>query len=209
MASGSRTEDGFEVNMGVNHFGHFLLTNLLLDLLKASAPSRIVVVASAIHKYGTIDKENLNAEKFFPGSWKGYGNSKLANILFANELSRKLEGTMVVINSCCPGPVCTDVTKNLNFFMRSERFKSQICILKISFFLNRTLMRPMMRIFYKTPINGAQTQIMLAVEPECSEVTGKYFTNCKETEPSEKTKDIDLAKWIFDRSSELVGLSVA
>lgn len=118
LTGGEKTEDGFEVNMGINHLGHFLLTNLLLDLLKASAPSRIIVVASAIHRYGKIDKDNLNAEKSFPGSWKGYGNSKLANILFANELSRKLAGTGVTVNSLCPGAVDTDVTKNLNFVMR-------------------------------------------------------------------------------------------
>lgn len=118
LSSGTRTEDGFEVNMGVNHLGHFLLTNLLLDLLKKSAPSRIVVVASDLHKIGTIDKDNLNAEKSFPGSWKGYGNSKLANILFARELSKMLEGSGVTVNSLCPGPVDTDVTKNLNFVMR-------------------------------------------------------------------------------------------
>lgn len=118
MSSGTRTVDGFEINMGVNHLGHFLLTNLLLDLLKASAPSRIVVVASEIHKIGTIDKENLNAEKSFPRSWTGYGNSKLANIMFAKELSKILQGSGVTINSLCPGPVDTDVCQNLNVVMR-------------------------------------------------------------------------------------------
>ena len=114
----ARTDDGFEMNMGVNHLGHFLLTNLLLDLLKKSQPSRVVVVSSDLHRIGTINKEDLNSEKKFPGVWLGYSNSKLANVLFASELAKKLEGTGVVVNSCCPGPVQTDVNKNLNVFMR-------------------------------------------------------------------------------------------
>jgi NAD(P)-dependent dehydrogenase (short-subunit alcohol dehydrogenase family) len=118
LNSGSKTEDGFEVNMGVNHLGHFLLTNLLLDLLKASAPSRIVVVASKLHSIGSIDKDNFKAENSFPGTWKGYGNSKLANILFTRELSKKLEGTGVTINCLCPGPVDTNAPRNLNVVMR-------------------------------------------------------------------------------------------
>lgn len=68
-------------------------------------------------------------------------------------------------------------------------------------------MRPVMKMFYKSPINGAQTQILLAVEPKCQEITGKYFTSCKETEPSEQAKDVELAKWVFEKSIELTGLS--
>lgn len=98
-----RTKDGFELNMGVNHLGHFLLTNLLLDLLKSAAPSRIVVVASDLHRIGAIDKENFNSEKSFAGSWKAYGNSKLANVLFTKHLAVMLEGTGVVVNALCPG----------------------------------------------------------------------------------------------------------
>lgn len=98
-----RTKDGFELNMGVNHLGHFLLTNLLLDLLKATAPSRIVVVASDLHRIGSIDKENFNSEKSFAGSWKAYANSKLANVLFAKHLAVMLEGSGVTVNALCPG----------------------------------------------------------------------------------------------------------
>lgn len=114
----ARTEDGFEMNMGVNHLGHFLLTNLLLDLLKKSAPSRVVVIASETHKIGSINRDDFNSEKSFPGTLLGYSNSKLANVIFARELSKKLRGTDVTVNSCCPGPVETDVNRYLNIFMR-------------------------------------------------------------------------------------------
>lgn len=113
-----RTKDNFETNMGVNHLGHFLLTNLLLDLLKAAAPSRIVVVSSKLHSIGNIDREDFNSQKGFPGAWKSYGNSKLANLLFVRKLSQKLEGTGVTINGLCPGAVNTEATRNLNGFQR-------------------------------------------------------------------------------------------
>lgn len=112
------TKDGFELNMGVNHLGHFLLTNLLLDLLKAAAPSRIVVVASNLHKIGSIDKENFNSEKSFAGSWTAYGNSKLANILFTKKLAKMLGGTGVTVNCLCPGPVNTEASRYLNPVVR-------------------------------------------------------------------------------------------
>jgi retinol dehydrogenase 12 len=108
-----KTADGFDMTVGVNHLGVFLLTNLLLDLLKAAAPSRVVIVASDMHNLGSIDKENFNHQKKFPGTWFAYANSKLANVLFARELAKKLEGTGVTVNACCPGPVNTEVARNL------------------------------------------------------------------------------------------------
>jgi NAD(P)-dependent dehydrogenase (short-subunit alcohol dehydrogenase family) len=98
----STTNDGFEMQFGVNHLGHFLLTNLLLDMLKMNAPSRIVVVSSLAHKIGKINKEDLMGEKSY-GKWSAYGQSKLANILFSNELAKRLEGTGVTVNSLHPG----------------------------------------------------------------------------------------------------------
>jgi NAD(P)-dependent dehydrogenase (short-subunit alcohol dehydrogenase family) len=96
------TEDGFEMQMGTNHLGHFLLTNLLLDLLKSSAPSRIVNVASLAYIFGKFFKNNLNSEKFY-FRWHAYGTSKLANILFTRELARRLENTKVTVNALHPG----------------------------------------------------------------------------------------------------------
>lgn len=114
----SRTKDGFEINMGVNHLGHFLLTNLLLDLLKSGAPSRIVIVSSDLHKIGSINREDFNSDKSFAGSWKAYANSKLANLLFMRRLTRVLEGTGVTVNAICPGAVDTEATRYMNAFMR-------------------------------------------------------------------------------------------
>lgn len=97
------TKDGFEMHLGVNHLGHFLLTNLLLDMLKASAPSRVVVVSSiAEWIFGKIKRDDLNSEKSY-SKWGAYGQSKLANVLFTRELAKRLEGTGVTANCCHPG----------------------------------------------------------------------------------------------------------
>jgi retinol dehydrogenase 12 len=183
------TLDGFEINMGVNHLAHFLLTNLLLDLLRASAPSRIVVVSSKLHMIGTIDRENFATVKAFQGSWKSYGNSKLANNLFMRELSRKLEGTGVTCNSLCPGTVNTEATRYLNSAMRF-------------------LMRPIMNLFYATPEKGAQTSIFLAVEPSIENETGGYYVGCKKQAPSRSVLDEDAARWLWEKSAELTGLKI-
>lgn len=106
-----RTEDGFEENIGVNHLGHFLLTHLLLDLLKASAPSRIIVVSSMGFRIGVIRRDNLNSENFFPGILYAYCNSKLANILFTRELSKKLESFGVTVNSLDPGLAMSGISQ--------------------------------------------------------------------------------------------------
>lgn len=98
----SYTNEGFEMHFGTNHLGHFLLTNLLLDLLKASAPSRVVVVASLFHIVGKICKTDLGGEKFY-FRWFQYASSKLANILFTRALARRLQGTGVTANSLHPG----------------------------------------------------------------------------------------------------------
>lgn len=100
--SKGQTKDGFEMQLGVNHLGHFLLTNLLLDMLKASAPSRIIVVSSSLHKIGKINKDDLMSERSY-WRWLAYGQSKLANILFVRELAKKLIDTGVTVNCLHPG----------------------------------------------------------------------------------------------------------
>lgn len=102
MCPKALTKDGFEMQIGTNHLGHFLLTNLLLDLLKASAPSRIVNVSSAGHTMSDINKDDLMSEKSY-SKLKAYAQSKLANVLFSTELAKKLEGTGVTVNSLHPG----------------------------------------------------------------------------------------------------------
>lgn len=108
----SHTKDGFEMQLGVNHLGHFLLTVLLLDLLKASAPSRIVVVSSIAHEGGVINRDDLMSEKSY-NKYKAYAQSKLANILFCKGLEKRLEGTGVTANSCHPGKNLFE--KNISF----------------------------------------------------------------------------------------------
>ncbi|XP_017472643.1 PREDICTED: retinol dehydrogenase 13-like isoform X3 [Rhagoletis zephyria] len=109
------TKDGFEMQLGVNHMGHFLLTNLMLDLLKKSAPSRIVTVSSLAHTRGEINVADLNSDKSYdPGT--AYNQSKLANILFTRELARRLEGTGVTANALHPGVVDTELFRHMGFF---------------------------------------------------------------------------------------------
>jgi len=181
-ASREHTKDGFELTFGVNHLGHFLLTNLLLDLLKKSSPSRIVVVSSLGHRRGTIHKHDLMGVNWF-GKFSAYSQSKLANILFANELSRRLKGTGVTVNSCHPGLVETEIGR------RSTAFKAMMMVFKP---------------WSKTPLEGAQTQIRLAVDPELESVTGKYFDNCQEAKTAKAAQDEETASWLFKKSAELV-----
>ena len=98
----STTEDKFETQIGTNHLGHFLLTNLLLDLLKSSAPSRIVNVSSRAHERGEIYRDDLMLDKSY-SPLKAYSQSKLANVLFTRKLAKELQGTKVIVNSCHPG----------------------------------------------------------------------------------------------------------
>ena len=105
------------MQIGTNHLGHFLLTNLLLDLLKASAPSRIVIVSSLFHIVGKIRQSDLNGERFY-NRWFQYASSKLANILFTLELAQRLEGTKVTVNCLHPGAVTTGLQRHVNEFVR-------------------------------------------------------------------------------------------
>ena len=184
-----KTQDGFELQMGVNHFGHFLLTNLLIDLLKSSQPSRIVVVSSSAHWQTTSSYfkfDNINSEKYY-SKWDTYGQSKLANILFTRELAKRLEGTGVTANSFHPGAIKTELSRNMG-----GRFESM-------------LMR-FLFLFFKTPTEGAQTNIYLAVSEEVEGVSGLYFADCKVKQPSRGARDDEAAKKLWEISVESVGL---
>lgn len=184
----NRTEDNFEFNMGVNQIGHFLLTNLLLDMLKLSASSRIIIVSSQTYMVGSINKDDFNSEKGFSNVWFHYANSKLANLLFMRELSKKLEGTKVTCNALCPGTVQTEATRYLNSFMKF-------------------LMKPMMKLFYSTPEVGCQTAVFLAVEPSLQEKSGGFYVACKKKELTARAQDDDMAKWLWDKCVEMSKLS--
>ncbi|XP_019610050.2 retinol dehydrogenase 14 [Rhinolophus sinicus] len=183
-----KTEDGFEMQFGVNHLGHFLLTNLLLGLLKSSAPSRIVVVSSKLYKYGDINFEDLNSEQSYNKSFC-YSRSKLANILFTRELARRLEGTNVTVNVLHPGIVRTNLGRHIHIPL-----------------LVKPLFNLMSWAFFKTPVEGAQTSIYLASSSEVEGVSGKYFGDCKEEELLPKAMDESVARKLWDISEVMVGI---
>ena len=184
-----KTQDGFEMQMGVNHFGHFLLTNLLIDLLKSSQPSRIVVVSSSAHWQTTSSYfkfDNINSEKYYR-KWDAYGQSKLANILFARELTKRLEGTGVTANSLHPGAIKTELSRHMGGTLES-------------------MLMSFMFLFFKTPTEGAQTNIYLAVSEEVEGVSGLYFADCKVKQPSSGAEDDEAAKKLWEISAKSVGL---
>ncbi len=179
------TKDGFELQFGVNHLGHFLLTTELLDLIIKSAPARIINVSSGAHKVGKINFNDINLDKGY-SLIKAYSRSKLANILFTYELARRLEGTGVTANCLHPGAVASQMGVN-----RETGFGTMIM----------AILRP----FFQTPLEGARTSIYLATSKEVEGVTGKYYYKCKPIPSSKQTYDQHLAKKLWDKSEELVG----
>src|SRR3954454_15457152 len=169
------TVDGIEKTFAVNHLGYFLLTNLLLDLIKRSAPARVVTVASIGHRRGTIDFDHLGFER--GGYWimKAYTRSKLANVLFAAELARRLAGTGVTSNSLHPGSVKT------NIWSGAPRWAKPLIWL---------LFRPSMI----SAAEGAATIVQLVASPELEGITGQYFEHGKAVAPAPLAQDENLAK---------------
>ncbi|MBC7476303.1 MAG: SDR family oxidoreductase [Candidatus Sericytochromatia bacterium] len=182
----SVTKDGIESTFATNHLGYFLLTNLLLDLLKSSSPARIVNVASDAHKTAHIDFEDINYDRKKYNSTKAYCDSKLANVLFTRELSRRLKGTNVTVNSLHPGVV------NSNFAAGTTGIMS----------LFFKLYKP----FLVTNEKGAETQIFLATSPEVEGVTGEYYSKKKIAPIAKEAKDEDVAKRLWDVSEKMVSL---
>ena len=157
------TKDGFEEMFAVNHLAHYLLTRLLLPRLRASAPARIVHVASNAHAFCRgINFSDIGHEFRFR-AFPVYGHSKLANILFSNELARRLRGSSVSSNAMHPGAVATGLGTNNGSLGR----------------IVPALIRP----FFRSPEKGAETAVYLAADPEVGAVTGKYFYDCKMIDP--------------------------
>jgi len=175
------TEDGFEKQIGVNHFGHFLLTTLLLDNIKKSAPARIVNVTSSGHQLGNLDLEDLQLEKSY-GAWKAYGNSKLANILFTKELQKRLEGTEIDVYAVHPGYVDTELARNMTGGYVLSRFSKFLA---------------------KTPYQGALTSIKVSIDPSVKGQGGLYWVDCHIAEPSARAKDMTMASKLWDISEKL------
>jgi NAD(P)-dependent dehydrogenase (short-subunit alcohol dehydrogenase family) len=182
------TVDGLEMTFALNHLAYFLLTNLLLDTLKASAPARIVNVSSAAHQGSKLDFDDLQAgAKYSP--WRAYRRSKLANILFTRELARRLEGTGVSAYALHPGFVRTQI-------FRDEGFKGW-------------LMRRASELFAITPEKGAQTSIYLATATDLNGQSGEYFINRKPARSSPESQDDVAARRLWEESAKLTGVSPA
>lgn len=185
IGSRTLTVDGIELTFALNHLAYFLLTNLLLDVLARSAPSRIVSVSSSAHKPGRIEFDDLNAEKRYRSFW-AYASSKLANVLFTYELARRLEGTGVTANCVHPGFVSTRFGESgTPAFARINRI---IDFVRIS------------------PERGADTSIYLATSPDVEGVTGKYFVKRRPARSSRISHDRDVQKRLWEVSARLTGL---
>ncbi|KAH8372625.1 hypothetical protein KR009_001283 [Drosophila setifemur] len=183
------TKDGFEMQLGVNHMGHFLLTHLLLDVLKKTAPSRIINVSSLAHTQGSINIGDLNSEKSY-SRINAYSQSKLANVLFTRELSKRLEGTGVTVNSLHPGAVDTELQRNWAFFLQY-------------------LIRPLVYILFKTSKAGAQTSLYAALDPELETFSGLYFSDCKPKDVAPAAKDEKTAKFLWAESEKWTGVNAS
>ena len=183
------TTDGLERTFALNHLAPFLLTNLLLDRLKQSAPARVVTVSSNAHAQGRIDFEDLQGKRSFSGS-RAYDQSKLANLLFSYELARRLQATSVTANALHPGVVSTS-------FGAEDPGGVQ------------RLLVPFMRPFMKAPAQGAVTSIHLASAPDLEQVTGRYFVNGKPKRSSKRSYDEAAAARLWQVSADLVGLTAA
>ena len=185
--SSRRSVDGIEMTFALNHIGYFMLTNLLMDRLRESAPARIINVSSSSHgSPGRFRLEDLPR----PGSNRGYrayGRSKLCNILFTYELARRLEGTGITVNALHPGLVQTNIARNngllgrmVNFFIGARGVDAD---------------------------KGAETLVYLAASPEVEGVTGKFFVDCRAVPSSNLSYDTGLAARLWDMSEQLTELS--
>ncbi|WP_053377405.1 SDR family oxidoreductase [Paenibacillus sp. FJAT-27812] len=181
------TSDGFESQIGINHLGHFLLTNELLELIKAAPQGRIVNLSSGAHKAGRIHFDDPNLTKGY-NVVKGYAQSKLANILFTKELATRLAGTRVTVNSVHPGAVATNIGVD-----RKTGFGKTV----------HKLLRP----FFRTPLEGARTAIYLASSDEAADQTGQYYIDSKIVQTASKGSNAELAARLWAWSEQQVGLT--
>ena len=177
-----QTTEGFEITFGVNHLGHYLFTNLLLDRIKESAPARIVIVASKAHyKADAIDFDALREPTKTPTGFPEYTVSKLCNVLHAKSLARRLEGSGVTTYALHPGVVASDVWRKVPWPFRS-----------------------VMKLFMISNEDGAKTSVYCATSPDVADHSGRYYDECAEQEPSKLALDADLAETLWQRSEAWV-----
>ena len=187
MLSRQISIDGIEMTLALNHLSYFLLTNLLLDVLKSSSPSRIVNVASDSHQNAHLDFEDLQIQQKYRG-YKAYGRSKLANMLFTYELARRLEGTGVTANGLHPGLVAT------SFLATNNGLRGRV----FNFFVRRA---------GRSAENGARTITYLATSSDVEGVTGGYFMDEGVVDSSQASYDKDASLRLWQVSEELTGLA--
>jgi NAD(P)-dependent dehydrogenase (short-subunit alcohol dehydrogenase family) len=178
----SLTEDGIESTFAINHLGYFLVTNLLLDLMKQSSPSRIVNVASTAHRYGKLDVNAWVSAREY-SAFGAYANSKLANVLFTYELARRLEGTDVTANCLHPGAVASNLFSGLP-----------------------GLLEAVIKLVTISPERGARTSIYLASSPNVQGISGKYFARRRPEKSSEASYDLEAARRLWEVSEELTSM---
>lgn len=182
------TRDGIETVLAVNYLAPFLLTSLLLDMLKASAPARVVNVAGDYHRKATIDFDDLMSERDYNGM-RANNQAKLALVLFTYELARQLEGTGVTANCLHPGAVATGAPLKDPDLSRFGRFMYK-------------LVKP----FFLSPEKGAETPVYLASSPEVEGVTGKYFVRKRAVASSPESYDLEVARQLWKISVQLTGV---
>ncbi|MCS7060900.1 MAG: SDR family oxidoreductase [Anaerolineae bacterium] len=186
FATRQLSADGIEMTMALNHLNYFLLTHLLLDVLKAAGSARVVNVSSDAHRMAKMDFDDIEGQRRYSG-WRMYGQSKLANILFTRELARRLQGAPITANALHPGFVATRFGHNNGG-------------------LASLAMKALQKIAALTPEQGAQTSLYLATSPDVAGMSGCYFTNCRPVAPSVTAQDDEAAARLWDWSLAKTGL---
>jgi NAD(P)-dependent dehydrogenase (short-subunit alcohol dehydrogenase family) len=182
--------DGIELTFALNHLGYFLLTNLLLDILRSSAPSRIINVSSIAHMSADIDVDDVQNPKSYRAR-QAYGRSKLANLMFTYELARRLEGTGVTVNALHPGLVATNLAANGRMPLG---------------WISRPVFRSALAVVGRNPTEGSKTVVYLATAEDVAGVTGRYFVDGVDVPSSAASYRTDTAGRLWELSSRLTGL---
>lgn len=183
------TSDGLEFTLATNYYGPFLLTHLLINMLKKSDQGRIIVVSSKLYRYANVkrDLSNINpTNSQFNAPTKLYNLSKFMEIMFTQELARRLQGTRVTANCLHPGVIDTGIWRNIPFPLNLVFKPIQWC--------------------FRTPEEGSRTTVYLTVAPEVEQISGKYFRGCKVTEINQRVQNIETQGKLWEASRTLVKL---
>ncbi|RXN29215.1 dehydrogenase reductase SDR family member 13-like protein [Labeo rohita] len=195
MGAPGRSEDGIGIVLAVNHIGHFMLTNLLLERLKECGPSRVINVSSCGHNFGTIDFDCINTHKTLNlGSsdldiFKAYASTKLCNVLFTHELAKRLEGTNVTCYSLHPGSVRSELARNLH------EWHARLLLLIIRYF------------WATDPVSGSQTTLYCALQENIEHLSGRYFSDSQLAQAKAEGRDDGIAKKLWEVSEKLCGIA--